>query len=275
MNSSSSSDSEMVEKITEEIPNQTNPVPPETLENQNSDVDLVDQKTGDSSKNGEEKEGEEEEAECGFCLYMKGGGCKDSFIAWEKCMEEAEEKKEDVVEKCYQVTLSLKNCMEAHPDYYAPILKAEKAAEQQVTKGMEELNKEKESKERGGDEEVKEIEIEIEIENDNGIELQNKIERIEEEEVVKKEKSTDLESVVAVKEGSEEVKEVELNNEIAEEELVEKKIEKQTDSESVVAGKDEKEDEEVKEVGLNNKVAEEESKNPVMSFFDKVFSFKF
>ncbi|KAI3907582.1 hypothetical protein MKW98_016226 [Papaver atlanticum] len=199
----SSSDSETLEKITEEIPNQANPIPPETLENQNSDVDLVDQKTSDSSNKGEGKEGEEEEeAECGFCLYMKGGGCKDSFIAWEKCMEEAEEKKEGVVEKCYQVTLTLKNCMEAHPDYYAPILKAEKAAEEQVTKGMEELNKEKESKERGGDEEVKEIEIEIEIENenenDNGIELQNKIEKTEGE-AVKKEKSTDSVSVVAGK----------------------------------------------------------------------------
>ncbi|KAI3872268.1 hypothetical protein MKW92_033733 [Papaver armeniacum] len=264
---SSSPDSETIEKITEEIPNQTNPVPPETLENQNSDAVLVDQ-----TNKGEEKEDvEEEEAECGFCLYMKGGGCKDSFIAWEKCMEEAEEKKEDVVEKCYQVTLTLKNCMEAHPDYYAPILKAEKAASEQVTKGMEELNKEKESKDRG-DEEVKEIEIEIEIENDNGIELQNKIGEIEEEEVVKKEKSTDLESLGAVKDSNgEEVKEVELNNKIAEEEVLEKKIEKQTDSESVVAGKDE----EVKEVELNNKVAEEETKNPVMSFFDKVFSFKF
>ncbi|KAI3894200.1 hypothetical protein MKX03_003757 [Papaver bracteatum] len=267
VNMNSSSDSTTPKKITEEIPNQTNPVPTETLENQNSDVVLLDQKTSDSSNNGDE----EEEAECGFCLYMKGGGCKDSFIAWEKCMEEAEEKKEDVVEKCYQVTLTLKNCMEAHPDYYAPILKAEKAAEQQVTKGMEELNKEKESKARGGDEvEVKEIEIEIEIENDNGIELQNKIEKTEGE-VVKKEKSTDLESVVAVKEGVEEVKEVELNNKFAEEKVVKKKIEKQTDSESVVAGNDE----EVKEVGLNNKVAEEETKNPVMSFFDKVFSFKF
>ncbi|KAI3880220.1 hypothetical protein MKW92_051037 [Papaver armeniacum] len=261
---SSSSDSETIEKITEEIPNQTNPVPPETLENQNSDAVLVDQ-----TNKGEEKEDvEEEEEECGFCLYMKGGGCKDSFIAWEKCMEEAEEKKEDVVEKCYQVTLSLKNCMEAHPDYYAPILKAEKAAAEQVTKGMEELNKEKESK--GGDEEVKEIEIEIEIENDNGIELQNKIGETKEEGVKKMEKQTDLESVVAVKEGGKEVKEVELNSKIAEE-VVEKKIEKQTDSESVVAGKDE----EVKEVGLNNGVAEEETKSPVMSFFDKVFSFKF
>ncbi|KAI3913069.1 hypothetical protein MKX01_005381 [Papaver californicum] len=136
---------------------------------------------------------------------MKGGGCKDSFVAWEKCMEEAEEKKEDVVEKCFQVTLSLKNCMEAHPDYYEPILRAEKAAEQQVTKGMEELNKDKESKDEiseRGDEEVKEFEIEIEIENESGTELQNKIEETQEEAVKKTniEKQTDSGSVVADKE---------------------------------------------------------------------------
>ncbi|KAI3934662.1 hypothetical protein MKX01_012202 [Papaver californicum] len=257
MNSSTST--ETLEKNTEEIPNQTNPIQ-ETLENQNSDVVLLDQKTTDSSNKGGEKK-EEEEAECGFCLYMKGGGCKDSFIAWEKCMEEAEEKKEDVVEKCFQVTLSLKNCMEAHPDYYEPILRAEKAAEEQVTKGMEELNKDKESKDENserGDEEVKEFEIEIEIENENenGAELQSKIEEIQEEEAVKKtkiEKQTDSDSVVAGKE---------------DEAVKMEKIEKQTDSESVVADKEDK--------AVNDKVAEEEeTKNPLMSFFDKVFSFKF
>ncbi|MCL7030079.1 hypothetical protein MKW94_015983 [Papaver nudicaule] len=227
----SSSDDEALERNTEETPNQTNPIPPpeqETLENQNSDVVVLDQKTSDSS----DKKGEEEEAECGFCLYMKAGGCKDSFVAWEECMEEAEENKEDVVEKCFQVTMSLKNCMEAHPDYYEPILKAEKAAEQQVTKGMQES---------------KEIEIEIEIENEPESQ-NNKI-----EEAVKQ---TDPESVVVAEKEVVVAKEVELKN----------------NSESVVVA--EKED----EVELKDKVAEEEeeeTKNPVMSFFDKVFSFKF
>ncbi|KAA8532954.1 hypothetical protein F0562_032929 [Nyssa sinensis] len=64
---------------------------------------------------------EEEEGECGFCLYMKGGGCKDNFIAWEKCIEEVEKNKEDIVEKCFE---------------------AEKAAEEEVAK---ELEKEKEA----------------------------------------------------------------------------------------------------------------------------------
>ena len=90
---------------------------------------------------------EEEEGECGFCLFMKGGGCRDAFIEWEKCVEEAEKTKEDIVEKCVQVTAALKQCMEAHSDYYEPILRAEKAAEQQA---IEEL--EKEAKEQGNTE---------------------------------------------------------------------------------------------------------------------------
>ncbi|CAA7031201.1 unnamed protein product [Microthlaspi erraticum] len=86
------------------------------------------------------KEGDadgEEEGECGFCLFMKGGGCKESFTAWEVCVEEAEKNKEDIVTKCMEVTTSLKKCMDAHSDYYQPILAAEKAAEEQVRKEIE------------------------------------------------------------------------------------------------------------------------------------------
>ncbi|XP_010242687.1 PREDICTED: uncharacterized protein LOC104586972 [Nelumbo nucifera] len=82
-------------------------------------------------------DGDEEEGECGFCLFMKGGGCKDAFIAWEKCIEDAEKNKEDIVEKCFEVTGLLKKCMEAHSDYYEPILRAEKAAEEEATKELE------------------------------------------------------------------------------------------------------------------------------------------
>ncbi|CAK9136124.1 unnamed protein product [Ilex paraguariensis] len=101
---------------------------PETLGNQEDEKDVE----------GEE----EEEGECGFCLFMKGGGCKDSFIDWEKCVEEGEKNKEDIVEKCFEVTAALKKCMEAHPDYYEPIFKAEKAAEEEAVR---ELEKEKEA----------------------------------------------------------------------------------------------------------------------------------
>ncbi|KAL8550281.1 hypothetical protein ACS0TY_008921 [Phlomoides rotata] len=87
----------------------------------------------------------EEEGECGFCLYMKAGGCKDTFTDWEKCVDEGEKKKEDIVEKCFQATAALKKCMEAHSDYYAPLLQAEEEAAKQ-------LEQEKDKLKDGGDE---------------------------------------------------------------------------------------------------------------------------
>ena len=82
-----------------------------------------------SATAGEAGEGEEEQGECGFCLFMKGGGCKEEFVAWEKCVEEAEAETDgvDVVERCQDVTAALRKCMDAHPDYYEPILRAERA----------------------------------------------------------------------------------------------------------------------------------------------------
>jgi hypothetical protein len=71
--------------------------------------------------------GEEEEVgECPFCLYMKGGGCKDEFVVWEKCIEEAEQEGGDVVERCAQATTALRSCMDKFPDYYEPILRVER-----------------------------------------------------------------------------------------------------------------------------------------------------
>ncbi|KAJ6379549.1 hypothetical protein OIU76_016233 [Salix suchowensis] len=87
---------------------------------------------GDEGQEVDEEEEEEEEGECGFCVYMKGGGCKDAFIGWEDCVKEAEDSNEDIVEKCREVTRSLTKCMEAHADYYEPILKAEKAAKEEA-----------------------------------------------------------------------------------------------------------------------------------------------
>ncbi|XP_041016235.1 uncharacterized protein LOC121258762 [Juglans microcarpa x Juglans regia] len=81
--------------------------------------------------------------ECGFCLFMKAGGCKESFIAWEQCIEKAEKMKEDIVEKCVEVTGALKKCMEAHADYYEPILRAEKMAEEEAIRELD-IEKEKE-----------------------------------------------------------------------------------------------------------------------------------
>ena len=98
------------------------------------------QKSEEDPAGGEGREIEQEaadEEECGFCLFMKGGGCKESFIAWENCMKEAETKNEDLVEKCYKVTGRLMECMQEHADYYEPILKAEKAMKEEVARGLE------------------------------------------------------------------------------------------------------------------------------------------
>ncbi|KDP39655.1 hypothetical protein JCGZ_02675 [Jatropha curcas] len=99
----------------------------------------LDESKKPSQESGDENQGEEEEVgECGFCLFMKGGGCKDAFIAWENCIEEAENNNEDIVEKCFEVTGALKKCMEAHANYYEPILQAEKAEEEARKKSDEE-----------------------------------------------------------------------------------------------------------------------------------------
>ncbi|KAL3511098.1 hypothetical protein ACH5RR_030499 [Cinchona calisaya] len=97
----------------------------------------------------EEEEDEEEEGECGFCLYMKGGDCRDAFIEWENCVLEGEQNKEDVVEKCFEISSNLIKCMKAHPDYYGPLLSAEKAAQEEleqqneIQKGIQESAEEK------------------------------------------------------------------------------------------------------------------------------------
>ncbi|GAB2281974.1 hypothetical protein Dimus_016538 [Dionaea muscipula] len=105
---------------------------------------------GEEGQAGEEGGGEEEEeGECGFCLFMKAGGCRESFVAWEKCVEEADTNEEDIVEKCHVVTAKLHKCMEAHSDYYAPILKVEKEVEEVAEKELELENERKKEKETG------------------------------------------------------------------------------------------------------------------------------
>uniref|UniRef100_A0A803L1U4 GCK domain-containing protein n=2 Tax=Chenopodium quinoa TaxID=63459 RepID=A0A803L1U4_CHEQI len=97
---------------------------------------------------------------------MKGGGCKDEFVAWEKCVEDAEKNQEDIVEKCFEVTGNLKNCMIAHSDYYEPILRAEKAAEEEVKQEMDREAAAK-SDEQGSDSKAVEGRAEIEVQKEN------------------------------------------------------------------------------------------------------------
>jgi hypothetical protein len=70
-----------------------------------------------------DEDGEEEQEECPFCVYMKGGGCKEEFVEWEKCVEEAEAEADggNVVKQCGKVMAALGRCMENYPDYYTPV----------------------------------------------------------------------------------------------------------------------------------------------------------
>ncbi|XP_039029603.1 uncharacterized protein LOC120163851 [Hibiscus syriacus] len=112
------------------------------------------QPQNEESEVGAEGGEEDEEGECGFCLFMKAGGCKESFVGWENCIREAEENKEDIVEKCFEATAALKKCMDAHADYYEPILRAERKAEEQA---IIELEKEKEEMDLGSQEGSKDL----------------------------------------------------------------------------------------------------------------------
>ncbi|XP_024990867.1 uncharacterized protein LOC112525131 [Cynara cardunculus var. scolymus] len=107
---------------------------PKTLENENPNQESTDPSL--SHKEDVDQEAEEE-GECGFCLFMKGGECRETFINWEKCVEEGEKNNEDIVDKCFAATSALKKCMEAHPDYYGVILQAEKDAEQEVSNQLD------------------------------------------------------------------------------------------------------------------------------------------
>lgn len=73
-----------------------------------------------------------EEEECGFCLFMKAGPCGKRFAAWEACVDNADTVSSKIVEKCAQMTHFLKDCMVSYPEYYGPVLQAEKAMDEQA-----------------------------------------------------------------------------------------------------------------------------------------------
>lgn len=72
--------------------------------------------------------------ECGFCKFMKGGPCREQFIAWETCVERCRNEGCDFIEECGQQTLALKACTDEHPEYYGALMAdaEEKAAERAV-----------------------------------------------------------------------------------------------------------------------------------------------
>jgi len=83
-------------------------------------------KSVEHKEGGGEGEGEEEEETCGFCKFMKGGACKDVFVAWEECVDSCRDKEGgDFVENCLNQTKLLKECMEENAEYYGIMLQAE------------------------------------------------------------------------------------------------------------------------------------------------------
>lgn len=104
---------------------------------------------GDESKtlsedSKETKEQEEEDSEeCGFCTYIKGGECKDSWIELEKCLGEAKKNDgESGVTKCKEARKTFRTCLYDNPVYYKPIIAAEAHI---VAKMLSELQAEKEA----------------------------------------------------------------------------------------------------------------------------------
>jgi len=91
----------------------------------------ADQATGGDREGEEDVEGSdgsdgEEEETCGFCIFMKGGGCKEAFEAWSKCVDSERGKDDtDFTETCRDATIALRECMLAHKDYYQPLLDEE------------------------------------------------------------------------------------------------------------------------------------------------------
>eukprot|EP00892_Ulva_mutabilis_P002836 jgi/Ulvmu1/12553/UM090_0040.1 len=70
------------------------------------------------SNEGQEDDDDEEEG-CAFCKFMKGGGCKNEFVAWEKCVADSRETG-DFVGQCADITEALQACMNHadNKDYY-------------------------------------------------------------------------------------------------------------------------------------------------------------
>lgn len=83
---------------------------------------------GSSAIPSEQDENDDEEdpkETCGFCRFMKGGGCRSAFIAWSDCVDKERESGSDFTEECREKTLALRECMLKHEDYYRPLLEEE------------------------------------------------------------------------------------------------------------------------------------------------------
>ncbi|KAL4445830.1 hypothetical protein ABPG77_009029 [Micractinium sp. CCAP 211/92] len=76
----------------------------------------------------DDEDDDDENETCGFCRFMKGGGCRSAFISWSKCVDKEREAGGDFTEECREKTLALRECMLQHADYYRPMLEEEEEA---------------------------------------------------------------------------------------------------------------------------------------------------
>ncbi|KAK8815198.1 hypothetical protein WA158_003410 [Blastocystis sp. Blastoise] len=61
-----------------------------------------------------------QKAECGWCVFMKGGPCWREFTKWQRCIQACGQNSdtEEFITKCGKPTLILKDCVDANPGYY-------------------------------------------------------------------------------------------------------------------------------------------------------------
>ena len=82
----------------------------------------------------------EEKAECPMCRYMKAGPCRGEFIAWDECVQSADET--NIQSKCFSITGDMMKCMRKHEYYdimtagtdFSKLDEAERLAEEHVKK---------------------------------------------------------------------------------------------------------------------------------------------
>ncbi|CAH2037353.1 unnamed protein product [Thlaspi arvense] len=77
-------------------------------------------------------EAEDEEVLERFCNFMKAGACKEPVKHLEDCMEKVDSVTTHRITRCKEHLPILKKCMDAHIDYYEPILAIFKAAEDYI-----------------------------------------------------------------------------------------------------------------------------------------------
>ena len=102
--------------------------------------------TQQSKEEEDEVKEEEEEETCGFCAYMKGGSCKRQFVEWEKCVDDAKSKNEDFVQKCFEQTAALRECMLKDPEYYGEMDAEEEEEKEKDEEKPDEKKKKKKEK---------------------------------------------------------------------------------------------------------------------------------